>query len=205
MAKHLPDINSCLLVVDDDGNHVESGWVERSNTTLANRVEREKGAKPAPPARKVPRKVAREKKAQSARARKPPRKSGPAPVPQFRAATCRRGMMPRTDAVYSGLTAAGSDAAAAGPSRSGGAPVAEMGDPASPWAAQVGDDYRAANRAQQEEADELFPVRSIPSCCQPSTRVTQPLLSPPPEPLNRPAMTLLLSSYCAPCTSIVMF
>ncbi|KAK3897383.1 hypothetical protein C8A05DRAFT_39064 [Staphylotrichum tortipilum] len=149
-------------VVHGDGSHVESEWVERSNTTLANKVEREKGAKPTPPARKPPRKVAREKKAKStSRARKPPRKSGAAPPPEYGAA--RRGVMPHAAAIHSDLTAATSEAVVAGPSHHGGAPVAEMGRVADLWAAQVAVDYPAASQTQQEEADDTFLVTNIGS------------------------------------------
>ena len=79
-------------------------------------------------------------------------------------------MTPRTAFMFSELNAGRSEAAAAGPSRSGGAPVAEMGGDL--WLAQAADVY-SADWNQQEDGDARFPVRP--------TLFLTPTLSPFPR------------------------
>ncbi len=124
--------------MDEEGDDVDSDWVEKSNEKLTKEVERKKRTKSKPRVGK-------------ASARKPPR------VAFGRRA--RRGITPHTASIFTELNNSRSESAAAGPSNRGGAPVAEMGA-ADLWAAQAADVY-SADWNPQEDADAMFPVRPI--------------------------------------------
>ena len=154
MVRHIANTNrGSLLVLDDDANNVYSAWAERSNTELARKVERDQGAKSKSKAGKIP------------------RKSGPSLFGR----AAGTGVLPHTAARFSELDAAGSEAAAAaGPSRSGGAPVAETGNgatgsisssSASAFANPSGSSGPGKKRSRQEaggDDDESPPEPPVP-------------------------------------------